>query len=177
MMRQLKTCFLIVVLPCIAGCTTVSQSRSAGVKQRSDLETVKADLHRLREQVDGMATAQEDLSREIDALRVRIRENDADVGRRLGAVEQSTRGAGAARESLRRGIVDELSKKIADIMRTRDSRSGSPVATGVEHPVEKGQTLSEIAAAYKVSVDAIVKANNLKNPNAIRVGQKLFIPE
>ncbi len=47
---------------------------------------------------------------------------------------------------------------------------------GYEHVVEKGQTLSAIAKAYKTSVDAIRKANNLKN-DTVYIGQKLFIPK
>jgi N-acetylmuramoyl-L-alanine amidase len=42
--------------------------------------------------------------------------------------------------------------------------------------VESGQTLSAIAAAYKVSMTSIKNANNLKS-NTVRTGQKLFIPK
>ena len=44
------------------------------------------------------------------------------------------------------------------------------------HRVKKGETLSEIASAYKVSVKAIMQANSLRNANQIRAGQKLTIP-
>lgn len=47
---------------------------------------------------------------------------------------------------------------------------------GYEHVVEKGQTLSAIAKAYKTTVDAIKKANNLKG-DTVFIGQKLFIPK
>ncbi len=47
---------------------------------------------------------------------------------------------------------------------------------GYEHVVEKGQYLSTIAKAYGVTIDEIKKANDLKN-DALRVGQKLFIPK
>lgn len=44
------------------------------------------------------------------------------------------------------------------------------------YTVQSGDTLLKIAAKYGTTVDAIVKANNLKNPSVIRVGQKLIIP-
>ncbi len=47
---------------------------------------------------------------------------------------------------------------------------------GVYHVVKPGQNLSQIAAAYGVSVQAIVNANNLWNPNVIYAGQVLTIP-
>ena len=37
--------------------------------------------------------------------------------------------------------------------------------------------LSTIAAAYKVKPAAIIEANDLKNPDVLRKGQKLFIPQ
>ncbi len=44
------------------------------------------------------------------------------------------------------------------------------------HSVRKGETLTEIAQAYKVTVQAIKDANKLNNANSISVGQKLQIP-
>ncbi|MBD5781592.1 LysM peptidoglycan-binding domain-containing protein [Pelagicoccus sp. NFK12] len=52
----------------------------------------------------------------------------------------------------------------------------SSVEAATVHSVRKGETLTEIALAYKVSVQAIKDANNLSNANAITVGQKLNIP-
>lgn len=44
------------------------------------------------------------------------------------------------------------------------------------YTVQPGDTLSAIAARFGTTVDAIVKANNIKNPNLIYVGQRLIIP-
>ena len=58
--------------------------------------------------------------------------------------------------------------------------TGTPTTSGTEqgyeHVVEKGQTLGAIARAYNTTVDAIKKANNLKN-DTVFIGQKLFIPK
>lgn len=43
------------------------------------------------------------------------------------------------------------------------------------HIVRPGETLSQIAWHYKTSVDAIVKANHLKNANELFIGQRLYI--
>jgi LysM repeat protein len=43
--------------------------------------------------------------------------------------------------------------------------------------VESGQTISEIAQAYKVSQEEIMNVNKIKNASRIRVGQKLLIPK
>ncbi|MCB0046421.1 MAG: LysM peptidoglycan-binding domain-containing protein [Caldilineaceae bacterium] len=44
------------------------------------------------------------------------------------------------------------------------------------HYVRYGQTLSNIAEYYGVSVEAMMQANRLYNPNHIYVGQKLCVP-
>ncbi len=44
------------------------------------------------------------------------------------------------------------------------------------HVVREGETLTSIANHYGVSVDALIAANHLKDPDAIFVGQRLIIP-
>ncbi len=49
-------------------------------------------------------------------------------------------------------------------------------AGGVIHIVRRGENLTRIAARYGTTVRAIVRANGLRNPNLIYVGQRLRIP-
>jgi len=44
------------------------------------------------------------------------------------------------------------------------------------HSVRRGETLASIAAHYGTTVQAIVQANGLANPNTIYAGQRLVIP-
>lgn len=54
------------------------------------------------------------------------------------------------------------------------------LASGTREPqsyvVQYGDMLSAIAERYSVSMEAIVQANNIKNPNVLEVGQTLIIP-
>ncbi len=45
-----------------------------------------------------------------------------------------------------------------------------------EYIVRPGDTLGQIADKYKVSVETLLKANGLKDPNAISVGMAIYIP-
>ncbi|NDJ52861.1 MAG: LysM peptidoglycan-binding domain-containing protein, partial [Chloroflexi bacterium] len=47
----------------------------------------------------------------------------------------------------------------------------------VIYTVARGDTLREIAVAHNVSIEAIIAANNLANPNMIYAGQQLIIPQ
>jgi membrane-bound lytic murein transglycosylase D len=47
----------------------------------------------------------------------------------------------------------------------------------VHHTVGRGETLSVIGSKYGVSVDAIARANSIRNPDRVRVGTRLAIPK
>jgi LysM repeat protein len=51
------------------------------------------------------------------------------------------------------------------------------VAMGEQtYTIQQGDTLSYIAGQFGVTVEAIVAANGLANPDAIQAGQKVIIP-
>jgi len=72
------------------------------------------------------------------------------------------------------GKVEVLLAKLNDI--PVYAAAATPVSSGVEHRVRQGETLSVIAGRYRASESAIMAANNLKNPNRLRVGMRLTIP-
>ena len=57
---------------------------------------------------------------------------------------------------------------------TAPPRTGTP--SGERYTVQPGDTLAAIAAEYGVTVESIIEANNLQNPDLLSVGQVLIIP-
>lgn len=51
-----------------------------------------------------------------------------------------------------------------------------PAGGGTTYTVQSGDTLFAIAQRFGVTVQAIVNANNMSNPNNLSVGQELIIP-
>ena len=49
-------------------------------------------------------------------------------------------------------------------------------ASGRTHTVASGDTLGKIARRYGVTTEALMRANNLTNPDYVRAGQTLTIP-
>ena len=45
------------------------------------------------------------------------------------------------------------------------------------HIVQKGESLTEISARYGLSFKELIEINNLKNPDSLEVGSKLFLSE
>ncbi len=58
---------------------------------------------------------------------------------------------------------------------TSKPSSSAPKASGGTYTVKKGDTLSAIAKEHGVSVANLQSWNNIKDPNRIKVGQKLKI--
>ncbi len=59
---------------------------------------------------------------------------------------------------------------------TTTTSTTRPPGVPFQHVVQAGDVLSNIAAQYRVTVDAIVEANNIEDPDSIFVGQELVIP-
>lgn len=71
----------------------------------------------------------------------------------------------------------EIAAEVNRRLGVADTAPDAGAAQGVTvYTVKKGDTLYQIAAKYGTTYQAIAAYNGIKNPNAIRVGQKIKIP-
>lgn len=56
------------------------------------------------------------------------------------------------------------------------SPTAGPVGAPITYTIQPGDSLSSIAQKFGITVDELVKANNIENPNEIFAGQELTIP-
>ena len=56
------------------------------------------------------------------------------------------------------------------------ARSSAQASFQTSHQVRAGETLSEIAGRYRVSLASLQRLNGLKDPRRLRVGQRLKVP-
>lgn len=69
----------------------------------------------------------------------------------------------------------KTSKAVPDSTKAADSDNGSNILSDTDyHIVKQGETLSKIADMYKISVEMLKSANNLKN-NEIQTDQRLLV--
>lgn len=73
-------------------------------------------------------------------------------------------------------LIPGVSQPSAEAAAGEDAAPGEATSEGVIHVVQSGEGLLDIAASYGVTADAIAQANNISNPNDLRVGQELIIP-
>ncbi len=176
------------------GCATYFEDVNAQqVRQQEDLRTLQEQIQRLSGRMEGLEMEAQRLGTELEAVRRLASSAGESQGRLVqGQVQElgtRIRQLEAARETDRQAIVDDISRRVADLMKkssggssSGSSRSSTPVrrsssATGYEHVVKPGETLSAIAAAYGVTQAVITQENGISDPSKVRVGQKLFIPE
>ena len=89
------------------------------------------------------------------------------------AVEESD-AADTEEESEASESATDSNEAAAEPENPEDFPTAVPAQT---HTVQAGETLTAIAQRYNVTVQAIVAANNIPNPDRVAVGTVLIIPE
>ncbi len=168
-----------VVLLLGSGCVTMVDQNTVA-QQQADMEKMKENVQRIQEKINGLELEQQNLQRDIGSMKGAPKE-DLVVRNRLDTLERQVQSLASARDADRKQIVNQVASIVGSSGggssgRSSSGRSSSGTQSGVEHVVESGQTLSAIAAAYKVSASSIKKANSMKS-DTLRIGQKLFIPK
>jgi LysM repeat protein len=75
-----------------------------------------------------------------------------------------------------RGSGDRVRLVVTPVDTPTATPVAAPTAAPVKYTVKAGDTLSGIASLFGVSVDDIVRANNISDPNMLSEGQVLTIP-
>ena len=134
-----------------------------------------AQRHQMGEMSRQISELDTDLSRGIEALRGGLEQLGIELEGRIRNVDSSR---ASDREDVLERMQIILDEVTAENRRLRGEIEGlrTAVATGGAHTVQRGETLASIAAKYGVTVEAIVAANHISNPNLISVGQELVIP-
>lgn len=166
---------------------------------QDDFEQRQVGLSEKVLQLDGRITALEEavaaMERQLGELTTTVSELDSDFSRGLEAIrdgqqqlgielEGRIRNVDESRQSDRddalerlRIVLDEVTGENQRLREDIEALRSAVVSVGFSHTVKRGETLATIASQYGVTVQDIVAANEIANPNIISVGQELFIPQ
>ncbi len=163
-----------------SGCETVNsqQRRMTETRIIHEINNLRTEVQRLDQRLAGLEEERELLHVQMADLQEGVRNDGVRRDAELAALDAQLKIQTQKHGLLRQELADDLSVRMASMI--KQQAASTPVArtqSGYEHVVRTGETLSEIAREYRVSSAAIIKANNLSNPDTLRVGQKLFIPE
>ncbi len=73
-------------------------------------------------------------------------------------------------------LISKLKQKTQTNLLTPATPTVIASSARTAYEVKPGDTLAAIASRYKTSVSELVKANNLNNPNELKISQQLIIP-
>lgn len=180
--------FIIIVPLLLLGCAPsrprldTMQSNQAGLREdirqlELAVEKTSGHIDELEKRIsflEGNITANiADLQRSVDNLSGNMEDRDVRTKKKIEDVSAELKAVSANVESRYQSVVAENKKLLQAI----EEAKKSSFTTGYEHVVESGETLGEIARNYGVTVEVIVEANDLGDPDALRMGQTLFIPK
>lgn len=168
---------------------------------QSENEELRTELRNLRFQVDGVGSSMSSVAARSDELSqasdargqdvVAIRTDLSGIERRIASLETRMGNVpsaiSAAVEKENQSMRAEVSRSVAaseERMRAAiaaAARSPEPSPSvrsgnGYEYVIKRGDTLSDIARDFHVSVRDIMTANNISDASRIREGQTIFVP-
>ncbi len=156
--------------------------RNTQVQIITALKNNEVSLNTLNERVKYIQDSYSGISQEINSLKQSLaveKQNNAQLEREIAALKQQISSDRAQMQKSLDGAVDKIAQETSKAVNAavKTSKSAPPVQEKfLKYKVQDGATLNTIAKAYKVSVDSIKKANNLKDNN-LSTGQTLLIPK
>lgn len=184
----------LLAIALLVGCWGVSGNAQTSSNLGSHVASLREDVRILVQRVGELGLRVEQLERENSALMEATKGLDrtyATVSQLNGAVadlNQSLQNGDASTREQTSKAVQELAKQtnlaLDSLAKGMATRSVVKAPTfddnfpkeGLKYTIQKGDTLSSIAKRFKTSVRHIQNANRITKPQAIQIGQTLFIP-
>jgi septal ring factor EnvC (AmiA/AmiB activator) len=178
-----SSCVLALVV-LLAGCISPYYEQGSETnRQETDIQYLKDNVSALKQRVEAVEKRLEE--RDSETQKGSMEKEIRELKETVAALDRALKASDSVHADLRREIILDLSKRISDMLQAQSpppkgsgSRGGSSQQVkGREHIVQPGETLTKIAATYRVKPSAIIEANGIDRPSSIRAGQKLVIPE
>jgi nucleoid-associated protein YgaU len=169
----------------LSGCLQTRQNTSEqlaqqkAMQERLQLQQEAEQRRIIQMQLEDNDARLQESQQGVQQLRTELnsRPTNADVRNlenRIAALEQMIQRMEIQRAKDREELIQILSQRMATVL--AEQQRTRAVASGRTHVVASGETLSTIAAAYGLTSQRVIQANNLQNPDSLRIGQKLTIP-
>lgn len=144
-----------------------------------------------KKQEERIAKIQEQFQSQLKVIVEEVGQENQGLTASIAAVRTDLESARQESAATRQGLIDlqgslqQLAERLAAAQgqiaelskRQEAARKAAPARAGGQHTVRSGENLTTIAARYGVGVPALMEKNQITDPNSIREGQKLAIPE
>jgi LysM repeat protein len=165
--------FILLQAVLAGGCSTLSgDTHNRQVQDANEMQILRQEVLALKEKVKNIEASNEMLAGKMESV------GNASAKEISAIRSTATADAERLKQEITQELAPVLGKRIEEIMRGYyQPQPAQRAAGGSEHVIEAGQTLTQIARIHGVSVEALMKANNITDANTIRKGDKLIIPK
>ncbi|MDD5644199.1 MAG: LysM peptidoglycan-binding domain-containing protein [bacterium] len=128
---------------------SLAKSSGAEIELRNSLKEIADELAALKKEVGKLNLLYSSLEKKLDA--------------KIAAVVNEV---AAENEEIRK-----------EIKAVKSAKSRTADQAGDTHTVKSGETLSAIAKSYGVTIVSLMEANDISDPNMIKIGDRIVIPK
>ncbi len=173
---------IALAMAAFSGCHAPHHTRSSpDPRIQTEIGNLQQSVERLHNRMEVVQHEQERLLRELEQLRRDSDKQSKDLRDMRSNTQNRFDEIDRERAADRKFIIEEMTGRIGQHLARTSSAGRSSGGAGPErgryHEVRAGETLSEIAVAYGVHLNVVLQANDIENPDRLRVGQRLFIPD
>lgn len=157
------------------------------IRIKDEIYSLRGTLDELEYQINTLSEKQAQQSYEInDSINTLRQETQRDIKNSLADFESRLLTVEKKQDQNKKDLEKQLNIVVQEVTRENKElrryieRFGKAVSGATDegyYIIAEGDTLSHISQLFGVSVKSIMEANGISDPNAIRSGQKLFIPE
>ncbi len=193
--NQTRVVVLISVMLSLSGCALDEIARkddiaAAKTDLSEDILAIKNQNRAMSENLQAVEDRVQELEGQIQSAKSQTAESVRFVQERMGTLEGQLEGAKQDQQKISaefaqkiQVVLDEVDKENTKLLQKIDKLGEAKKAARAAklrdglYTVVAGDTLAKIAKRNGVTVEALMQANGITNPNALKVGQKLVIPQ
>lgn len=183
----------------LTGCTTLDLAKREEVAQvrtsvseeligvKEDIRSLNGRIEELEQKIDRLTQTQSQQNKELNTTlqewrrqtKKDVEKKTANINEEIQSLEKRQKQDKKELQNKLNVVLEEVTTENNQLRRQIEALRKSTAYTGTEgdYIVAQGDTLSGIAQSFGVSMRSMMEANNITDPNTIRIGQSLIIPE
>lgn len=182
--------FLAAALPCVYAAAARNSLTAEEVQARMGEEigainrkitSLEEQLGVLNEKADISADRSLDSETELKASLEKISDEIVELKKEAERLSLLYTSLEKKLDAKINAVIDEVASENEEIRKEikaiKTAKGSSSKVSGDVHTVKSGETLSAIAKLYGVTIVSLMEANNIDDPNMIKIGDELIIPK
>ncbi|NCD31973.1 MAG: LysM peptidoglycan-binding domain-containing protein [Spartobacteria bacterium] len=182
----MKKYILFLTIPIIGmltGCETLFIDQSTDTERMqmiAGMRSLQEENRKLNGRVEALELEMQRMDQSLSSFRIDTSDSlvagTRGINTRLNEMEGRMNTLVEQQAAQKQEIINTISQKVAALIQSQKTAPPSHSDYVYEYVVKPGDTLSVIAKTYNSSVSKILRENDIKDPNHLEKGQKIYIP-